>query len=892
MMRQVKMLAAAMALLLGTAGAGSALGQAPNANANVTRATLDNGLRVVIVRDTLAPVVTTEMNFLVGADEVPDGFPGTAHAVEHMMFRGSPGLSKDQLLAIASDMGGSFNAVTHHGVTQYYFTVPAQDLNVALHVAATRMRGANITQADWSKERGAIEQEVSRDNSSPAYKFQAQLFDNMFAGTPYRYTGLGTRPSFDKTTAADLKKFHDAWYAPNNAILVIAGDVDPASTLKQVKSLFGDIPKKTLPARPGFDFKPMAAKTVKLPSDFPVGIAVLAWRMPGLQDKDYATALVLSDALASKRGKLFEMALTGKALLGQFSGNFLPHAGVGYALAAYPRGGNAQQVLGTMNAIIADAGTKGVPADLVEAAKSKAIADLEYKKNSVSGLANAWSQALAFRDGSSPDDIRTAIAAVTPAEVDALAKRIFDPAHTMTAILTPTSSGKPSASKGYGGAESFGGKPSGAVTLPAWAQADFAKLALPDLKTNPSSFTLANGLRVIVQPESVSKTVEVFGEVKTSEDMQAPKGQEGVANVLDSLFNFGTEHLNRLQFQAALDALSAHESAGSSFSLAVPAANFAKGMQLLADNELHPAMPAQAFAVMQHNEEGTVAGQIQSPAFLNNLHLLRALYPAGDPDLRYATPKSVKGLDLAKVKTYYTQTFRPDMTAIVIIGDVTPDEAHKVAEAAFGSWKAAGAKPDTDYPAVPANKASEFNTPDSSAVQDSVTLAQTIPMNENSPDRYALYMGSQILGGGFDAHLMQDLRVKGGLVYGVYSSVSLQKHRGTFNVNFGCDPDKVGQARAMVVRDVKQMQTTPVTAVELHSAKGKMLRQLALGGSSFGSIASNFLSLSMQGKPLDADAIAAQKYMDMTAAQIQAVFKQDVRPDGFVTAVKGPAPKG
>ncbi|MGH8156328.1 MAG: M16 family metallopeptidase, partial [Rhodanobacteraceae bacterium] len=515
MKRQMKALAAAIALLLGTSVAGTAMAQSNDAN--VTRATLDNGLKVVIVRDTLAPVVTTEMNYLVGSDEVPQGFPGTAHAVEHMMFRGSPGLNKNQLLAIASDMGGSFDADTTNGVTQYYFTVPAKDLGVALHIAAIRMRGVDMTQAAWGKERGAIEQEVSRDNSNPIYKFVTQLDAHMFAGTPYAWTGLGTRPSFNKTTAAELKKFHNAWYAPNNAILVIAGDVDPTSTLQQVKSLFADIPKKTLPARPQFNFKPMAAQTVKLPTDLPVGVAALGWRIPGLRDKDYATALVLSDALSSKRGNLFAMGLTGKALFGQFQGAFMPHAGIGFAVAGFPRGGDSQKVLDNLKSIIAEAASKGVPADLVTAAKHKAIADLEYKKNSVPGLANAWSQALAFRDGASPDDIRAAIAAVTPEEVDALAKRIFNPAHAITAILTPTSSGKPSMNKGFGGAESFAGTPSGPVTLPAWAKADFAKLTLPDLKTNPASFTLANGLRVIVQPESVSKTVEVYGAIQTNQ---------------------------------------------------------------------------------------------------------------------------------------------------------------------------------------------------------------------------------------------------------------------------------------------------------------------------------------------------------------------------------------
>jgi zinc protease len=138
---------------------------------------------------------------------------------------------------------------------------------------------------------------------------------------------------------------------------------------------------------------------------------------------------------------------------------------------------------------------------------------------------------------------------------------------------------------------------------------------------------------------------------------------------------------------------------------------------------------------------------------------------------------------------------------------------------------------------------------------------------------------------------MQDLRVKGSLVYSAHSAPQLQKHRGTFEVAFGCDPDKVGQARAMVIRDIRQMQAAPVTAVELHDAKGKILRTLALGEASFGSIAGNFLSLSMEGKPLDADSIAAKKYMDMTATEVQAVFKKSLRPDGFVTAVKGPAPK-
>ncbi|MEJ2457348.1 MAG: pitrilysin family protein [Novosphingobium sp.] len=461
---------------------------AAEANTDVLRATLNNGLRVVIVRNTLAPVVTTEMNYLVGSDEAPAGFPGTAHAVEHMMFRGSPGLDKDQIAALAANMGGAFNADTTESVTQYFFTVPRQDLDVALHIHAIRMKGADMSDAEWQKERGAIEQEVSRDLSSPTFKFYTDLRGRLFAGTPYAHTPLGTRDSFDKTTGADLAKFYRTWYAPNNAILVIAGDVDPQATMARVRQLFSAIPRKSLPKRPTFAPGPVAAHTVELPSDLPYGLALISYRLPGYRSKDYATALVLSQAMSSKRAPLYEMGLNGQALYGGFDSAVLPEGGLGYAQGVFPRGAKPDNLLRTMQRILAQAASQGIPADLVRAAKDRAITDLEYRKNSVSGLANAWSEALAMAGADSPDSIKDAIAKVTPADVDALARKIFDPAQAITAILTPAESGKPVSGAGFGGAESFGGSPDHPVELPDWAKAAFAQLPAPATAMKPVAF--------------------------------------------------------------------------------------------------------------------------------------------------------------------------------------------------------------------------------------------------------------------------------------------------------------------------------------------------------------------------------------------------------------------
>jgi zinc protease len=141
----------------------------------MVRATLGNGLRVVIIRDALAPVVTVGQNYLVGANETPEGFPGMAHAQEHMAFRGCAGISADQIAAIYAQLGGTVNADTQQNITQYFVTVPARDLDVALRLDSSCMMEAEDSQEQWAQERGAIEQEVARDLSNPTYNIRSSV---------------------------------------------------------------------------------------------------------------------------------------------------------------------------------------------------------------------------------------------------------------------------------------------------------------------------------------------------------------------------------------------------------------------------------------------------------------------------------------------------------------------------------------------------------------------------------------------------------------------------------------------------------------------------------------------------------------------------------------------
>ncbi len=848
---------------------------APAADA-VQRATLANGLRVVIVPDRLAPVVTTEINYLAGSNDAPDGFPGTAHALEHMMFRGSAGLDRDQLAELGAALGGSYNADTTETVTQYFYTVPADDLAVALRTEALRMRGLSLNQADWDKERGAIEQEVSRDLSSPIYTYLSQLQGIMFSGTPYAHDALGTRPSFDKTDAKLLRSFYDRWYAPNNAILVVVGDVDAPRALDQVKQIMGGIPRRELPAHAAITPQPVTAKTLKLPTDFPVGLATLAYRMPGLKDHDFAAADVLGDVIGSQRAALYGLVPAGRALMAEFV--YMPKADVGYAVAAaaFPKGGDPAPLLADMRGVIADVVKNGVSPELVEASRRRELAQLAFAHDSISGLAESWSKALAFQAMESPDDLAHAYASVTVADVNRVARALLAPEHAVTAILTPQESGAPVTGRGFGGTESFGTPPEKPVTLPAWAATALDHLAVPPPPPPPDVSVLPNGLRLIVQPEHVGPTISVYGHVRQVPEMQEAPGQEGVAEMTGELFSYGTQTQDRLTFQKSLDDIAASEDAGVNFSLKVLTPQFEAGMKLLAENELHPAFPPRAFAVVQRQEAQSLAGLLQSPDYLFDRAVTKATVPAGDPTLREATPRTALALKPADVAAFYKAAYRPDLTTIVV--------------ETFGGWNAAGPTPPIDLPPVGASHASEAHIPDPTSVQDSVTLTETLPLSVDNPERFTVMLGNTILGGGFFSRLYRDLRIKSGYVYSVDSALDWGRTRSLYSASFGSDPQNVARARALLVRDLKDMQTTPVSDTELTRAKAQMLRRLPMQRDSIGTIAALYLRLVDLGLPLDTPQIGAQRIFAATAGQIQADFGKYLRPDALAQVVKGPPP--
>lgn len=856
----------------------------------VLRATLENGLRVVIVRNPLSPVVTTIVNYMAGSNETSPGFPGTAHALEHMMFRGSPGLSAGQLANITAAMGGDFNADTRQHVTRYFFTVPSEDLDIALRIEAIRMRGVLSSQDLWVQERGAIDQEAAQAVSSPEYLFYTRLLKAMFRGTPYAYDALGSRTSFQKTTGAMLRQFHTSWYVPNNAILVIVGDVQPEDALARVRKFFSSIPARKLPKRTPVILKPVKPETIALKTDKPYGMVITAFRMPGYESPDYAAAQVLADVFDSRRASLYALVPEGKALDTDFGADALPKAGVGYAVAVFSPGSDVEKLRQDLQNALSSMAKGGFPADLVEAAKRRRVTDLELEKTSVTGLAMAWSRALAIEGRQSPEDLVNAVKRVSVEDVNRVAATYLSPQKSVLAVLTPEPSGEPSSGKKFGGMESFMPKDIKHVKLPPWAEGPIKRLSIPESKLQPIVSYLPNGIRLIVQPESVSNTISVYGRVVNKPELSVPAGKDGVEDVLDELFSFGTASLDRLAFLKAVDDIGAYVSAGPDFSLQVLADRFDQGVRLLADNQLNPALPSSAFETVRRQAASAAAGLLKSSEYMAERALKAALFPPDDPKLRQATPATISSLTVDDVREYYRKVYRPDLTTIVVIGKVEPEYARSVIEKYFGAWKTPQApQPETLLPPVPLSKFSAIAVPNASRVQDKVILAETLGLNRNHPDYYALQLGNNVLGGSFYAtRLYRDLREQSGLVYYVSSSFDMNQTRAVYSVEYACDPPNVNKARAIVVHNLKQLQNTLVSPEELNRAKALLLRMIPLAESGFDTISLGFLRRIELDLPLDEPTRAAHRYKDLTAEQVRDAYTQWLRPEELIQVTEGP----
>jgi zinc protease len=270
--------------------------------------------------------------------------------------------------------------------------------------------------------------------------------------------------------------------------------------------------------------------------------------------------------------------------------------------------------------------------------------------------------------------------------------------------------------------------------------------------------------------------------------------------------------------------------------------------------------------------------------------LNKALYPPADPAQRFPTPQTIGSIARADVTSYYESVYRPDMTTIVVVGDVDPQHARDVVTKYFGSWTASGPKPAVAMPAVPNNAAASAVVPDKERIQSQVQLVQVLSLTRNDPDYPTIAVANESLGAGGSSILFHDVRDVHGLVYDVHTEANFRKHRSTFAIHFESDASKIEQAQSLIMADLNALSTAGLQPDELARGKASLISNVPMRVVSFSSIARQLIRFVELGLPLDQATIDARNEIAVTNDQIIAAAHKWLRPNDFVRVILGPSP--
>lgn len=851
---------------------------------------LANGMHVIIVPNHLAPVVTTSLVYNVGSND--DTLSGVAHATEHMLFRGTTDLSSDQFANIATRIGAEYDAATTNTITRFYFTIPAAYLPVVLRIEADRMQNAAMREADWNDERGAIEQEVKAHLGNPILGAMKSVNRVFYGDSPWGNDPVGTLAAFDKMKAADIAAFYHTWYHPNNATLVIAGDVDPSATLDAVKTWFGSIPTVAVPAHPPLPVAPVQTQLLTQSADFPIPFSVVMMRTPGTDAPDYAAVEVLFSALNSARGSLADLALKGKTLgafaldSGQIGG------GIGVFVSVSLPGSDPKQGVADLNGVIDGYAKTGIPNDIIAAAKTSLLASKAYEGASIPGSAMEWSLAQAVQ-GRSPTQLYDALNAVTPADVNrAFMTYLAKGNRVSLALAADPKAAVPQVDKMLA-VENVKVTASDVVAPPDWTTPYFsAPLVAPPVE--PATIIhLDNGMTISVRTETSSPTFVVRGLIRSNPDVYEPKGKEGVSEIAASLLTYGTTTYDFKAYHEQLETNAVNVSLGPSFSANARAADFDRSIALLADGELHPAFPADKFALVANNSIRAQRAFANRPETQAAEAEMRALYPPGDPHLRHATAKSLSAITITDVKNWYTFAYRPDLTTVSVVGDVTPAQVKAAFSQYFGAWKANGLTPAMDYPdlhggrGVPTAKSTTITS--TTNKQADVTLTQRLSLRRGDRDVVALDLANTMLSGeGTGSMLFHDVRKTHGYVYSIDSSLRVTESGSTFALNFASDMKNVDAAQGAATATLQRLRQLPPSDADLTLAKAMLLARYAMSLDSYDGVASRLLAAARNRSGSNDLSRYYARVIATTPQDVQRAMNRWIDPGTFTRVIVAP----
>ncbi len=875
--------------------------------------TLPNGLRVVVHTDRKAPVVAVSVWYHVGSKDEPQGKTGFAHLFEHLMFNGSENSPGDFFEPLQQVGATDFNGTTWFDRTNYFQTVPTAALDRALFLESDRMGyllGA-VTQEKLDNQIGVVQNEKRQGDTQPygltEYVIQETLFPK---GHPYHHSTIGSMADLSAASLEDVKNWFRAKYGPDNAVLVLAGDIDLATAKQKVTSWFGGIARGPAIARVNAPVPTLAAPVSKVMKDRVATTRIMRmWAIPGLNDKDATALQVGATVLGGLSSSRLDNALVRKeqiAVSVTASADLFEQIGMFTASADVKPGVDTALVAKRLDAIIAEFMAKGPTADEVRRVATRSIAGTINGLESVggfSGKATTLAEGLVYSGDAGRYRTELAeLAAMTPATVTAATRKwLSRPVFSLTV--------EPGEREKYDEPASV--KPI-AKTATAPAAMVKTKVIGPDRSMLPpvgeltaldfpkiERATLSNGIEVFFAKRSAVPAVQMTVSFDAGSAAD-PANALGTQSLMLALMDEGTATRNSVQIAEESERLGATISTGASVdrtnvSLFAVTPNLAPSLDLLADIVRNPAFAPAEVERLRGQQLARISAELTQPQGLAGRVLPVKLWGEGHPYGRASsgtgTPETVKKLDQAALSAFHKAWLRPDTARIFVAGNISLTTLVPLLEKSFGTWtKPATPKPVKNFSAPVPAATSKIYLVDRPNSPQSLIIGGQVLDAKGSDDLVTLRAANDILGGAFLSRLNMDLRETKGWSYGVGSRIGAQEQRISYTISAPVQADRTGDSIKALRSQISDFLTTRgVTAEELERTMNGNIRELPGSFETAGDVLGGITSIVNLKRPDNYYATLAEKYRTVTAPSIDATGRAAIDPAKLIFVVIGDA---
>jgi zinc protease len=864
--------------------------------------TLPNGLEVILSPKPGLPMVAVNLWYHVGPANEAAGRTGFAHLFEHMMFQSSKHVPEDQYIAMIQGAGASdVNGTTSFDRTNYYATVPANQVELVLWLESDRM-GYLLDKLDevaLANQQDVVRNERRQSREGPPYGMAEEtVYQTLFPkGHPYYGVIIGSHEDIQAAKLDDVRRFFREFYAPNNATIALVGDFDPAEVKTLIAKYFGTFrrgpavaPLKVETPQITSERRTVVQARVQLPKVYMAWLTPALYK-PGDAEADF-TATILGGGRSSRLYKklVYERQIAQDVSAVQSS---LQLTSVFEIEATARPGHTAEELEKAIDEELAAMRAAPPAAVEMERAHNTIETGIVGSLESIGGLAdrlNTYNHFVGTPDYLQQDVQR--YRAVTPAAVQAFARDQLAPAARVVVHAVP------------GTPEPLAQVPTPPAPKPGQGQAAEAinpdeawreKPPAPGAARNvvlptPTAATLPNGLRLILNERQGLPIVAAQLVFKTGSDAN-PLDKPGLANFTAGMMDEGTATRNALQIADEIARLGGSLTTFSTMdSITVTtrslSSTFPDMVNLMADVVLRPSFPADEIERQRANRIAQLLQGRDNPtqvaAQVTALALYGPTHPYGYSEI--GTEASVKAITRDDMTAFWRQNLVPNNAALVVAGEITMTELRALAEKAFGAWqRGTPAQPQLGAPATTEAKVVIVDKP---GPQTQVRIAG-IGAARSSPDFRPLQVTNLALGGLFSSRINMNLREKNGYSYGASSQFTFRRAPGPFQVGSAVRLDATAPAVNEIFNEIRSMETRPVTADEMKSAKDALVNSLP-GAFETGSAAvGNFANTFIYDLGLDYYANYSEEVRAVTPAQTLAVTKKYLQPNSLVVVAVG-----